>query len=236
MRFDRPLVPGTLLARYKRFLADVRLEDGTVVTAHCPNTGSMLGCAAPGSRVWLLPAASPGRKLAWSWELVQPPGGPLVGINTHRSNALVREALEAGRLPTLAGYPSLRPEARYGLEGSRVDFLLAGPGLPDCYLEVKNVTAAVREGIALFPDAVSARGTRHLREMIHVVRSGGRAVLMFCVQREDVREVRPADAIDPAYGRALREALAAGVEAMALRARLDTRGIELRTPLPVHCP
>lgn len=236
MRFDPPLVPGTLIQRYKRFLADVRLEDGSTITVHCPNTGSMLGCADPGSRVWLVHSPSPTRKYACSWEMTELPGGRHVGVNTHRGNALVREALEAGRLPELRDYTTIRPEAAYGREGSRVDFLLSAAGLPDCYLEVKNVTAAVQDGVALFPDAVSARGTRHLREMIHVTGSGARAVLLFCVQRDDVTEVRPADAIDPLYGRTLREALAAGVEALALRARLDARGIVLETPVPVVCP
>jgi sugar fermentation stimulation protein A len=236
LRFDPPLVPGTLLRRYKRFLADVRLEDGSTITAHCPNTGSMLGCADPGSRVWLVHAPSPTRKYAYAWEMTELAGGRHVGVNTHRSNALVRESLEAGLLPALHGYTRIRPEAAYGQEGSRVDFLLSANGLPDCYLEVKNVTAAVHEGVALFPDAVSARGTRHLREMMHVVAAGARAVLLFCVQREDVTEVRPADAIDPLYGRTLREALAAGVEAFALRARLDAQGITLQMRIPVHCP
>ncbi len=236
MRFDPPLVPGTLLQRYKRFLADVRLEDGSTITAHCPNTGSMLGCADPGSRVWLVHAPSPTRKYAYSWEMTELPGGRCVGVNTHRSNALVREALDAGLLPALHGYTTIRPEAAYGQEGSRVDFLLSADGLPDCYLEVKNVTAAVRDGVALFPDAVSMRGTKHLREMMHVVSAGARAVLLFCVQRDDVTEVRPADAIDPLYGRTLREALAAGVEAFALRARLDAQGIALQTRIPVRCP
>jgi sugar fermentation stimulation protein A len=236
LRFDPPLVPGTLIQRYKRFLADVKLEDGSTITAHCPNTGSMLGCADPGSRVWLVHAPSPTRKYAWSWELTELPGGRHVGVNTHRSNALVREALENGRLPGLGAYTTIRPEAAYGQEGSRVDFLLSAGGLPDCYLEVKNVTAAVQDGVALFPDAVSARGTKHLREMMQVVAAGARAVLLFCVQRDDVTEVRPADAIDPLYGRTLREALGAGVEALALRARLDAQGIVLETQIPVRCP
>lgn len=236
MRFDAPLVPGTLLRRYQRFLADVRLEDGTQITAHCPNTGSMLGCTEPGSRVWLVHAPSPKRKYAYSWELTELAGGRLVGINTHRSNALVREALDNGLLPALGGYTSVRAEATYGAEGSRVDFLLSATGRPDCYLEVKNVTAAVQDGVALFPDAVSARASKHLREMMQVVRSGARAVLVFCVQRDDVREVRAAGAIDPLYERTLRDALENGVEAMALRARLDPRGIVLQTAVPVHRP
>jgi sugar fermentation stimulation protein A len=159
-----------------------------------------------------------------------------VGVNTHRSNALAREAIENGRIAALAGYEAIQPEARYGLESSRIDFLLSAVSRPDCYLEVKNVTAAVAAGVALFPDAVSDRGTKHLREMMAMVANGHRAVLLFCIQRGDVAEVRPADAIDPAYGRTLREALARGVEAMAWRAIVSPEGIELATEVPVVCP
>jgi sugar fermentation stimulation protein A len=234
MKWASPLTEGRLVRRYQRFLADVDLG-GSIVTAHCPNTGSMLGCADPGSRVWLSPAANPGRKLAWTWEMVEA-DGTLVGINTGRANALVREAIESGAVPALSGYGSLRAEVRYGRESSRADFLLSGgPGAP-CYVEVKNVTAAVRGGVALFPDAVSERGTRHLREMMAMVRSGHRSVLVFCVQRDDVSEVRPADDIDPEYGGTLRKALKAGVEAVALRARVGMTEIRLDIPIPVVCP
>lgn len=233
--FDPPLVAGRLVRRYKRFLADVVLADGTAVTAHCPNTGAMLGCDRPDAPVWLRPSAGPRRKLPFTWELVEVGDGTLVGINTHRANSLVGEALEAGRIPALAGYPARRPEVRYGREGSRIDFLLQDPGgAPDCYLEVKNVTAAVTDGVALFPDAVTARGTRHLRELAGEVGAGRRAMVLFCVQRGDVTEVRPADAIDPAYGAALREAAAAGVEVAAWRAAITVAGAALDTPLPVR--
>src|SRR5574343_243807 len=187
MRFDPPLLEGRLIRRYQRFLVDVETPDG-VLNAHCPNTGSMQGCLVPGSRVWVSPASNPARKLAWTWELVETAPGVVVGVHTGRSNALVREALEAGLLPELAAYGRVRPEVRYG-QGSRVDFLLQQAGLPDCYLEVKNVTAAV-----------AGRGRRHLEEMAAMVAAGRRAVLVFCVQREDVARVRPAVALDPAYG------------------------------------
>jgi len=236
MKFDAPLVPGRLIQRYKRFLADVAMDGGGTITAHCPNTGSMLGCAEPGSRVWLTHAPSPTRKYAYGWELTQLAAGPCVGINTHRSNALVREAVAHGRIAALEGYETIRPEVKYGRESSRADFLFQGTGRPDCYVEVKNVTAAVTDGIALFPDAVSARGTKHLREMKAMVADGHRAVLVFCVQRSDVTEVRPADAIDTVYGRTLREALTAGVEAIAWRAEVEPEEIELRTEIPVRCP
>jgi sugar fermentation stimulation protein A len=236
MEFSSPLVPGRLIQRYKRFLADVVLDTGETITAHCPNTGSMLGCADPGSRVWLTHAPSPTRKYAYGWELTELADGIRVGINTHRSNALVREAVEGGRIAALGGYSAMRPEAKYGHESSRIDFLLSAAGRPDCYLEVKNVTAAVAAGIALFPDTVSDRGTKHLREMMAMVVEGHRAVLVYCVQRGDVAEVRPADEIDPVYGRTLREALANGVEAMAWRAVVSPQGIELATEVPVVCP
>lgn len=218
--------------RRNRFVAEVALEGG-LVEAHCPNTGSMLGCKAPGSRVWLSRAENPARKLAWTWELVEAEPGVLVGLHTGRSNALVEEAILAGRLPELAAYSALRREVRYGVENSRIDLLLEGAGLPPCYVEVKNVTAAVEGGRGFFPDAVTERGAKHLREMTEMVRLGARAVLVFCVQRGDVAEVRPADHIDPAYGRALREALAGGVEAVALAAKPTSEHIVLDNRLPV---
>lgn len=230
-----PLVAGRLRLRRNRFVAEVEL-DGRVVEAHCPNTGSMLGCKAPGSRVWLSRAANPGRKLAWTWELVEAAPDVLVGIHTGRANGLVEEALAAGLLPAWAGCSALRREVRYGREGSRIDLLLDFPGGPSGYLEVKNVTAAVEGGVALFPDAVSDRGAKHLRELIGVAEAGHRAAVVFCVQRSDVSEVRPADAIDPAYGRGLRQALAAGVEAHALVAAVTPAAIRLVRAVPVVCP
>ena len=232
MRFPTPLLEGRLLRRYQRFLADVDTAAG-ILTAHCPNTGSMQGCAEPGMRVWLSPATNPARKLAWTWELVEALPGVVVGMHTGRSNALVREAIEAGRVPELTGYPTIRPEVKYG-EGSRIDLLLTAPGRPDCYVEVKNVTAAVAGRIGYFPDAVTTRGTKHLREMSAMIAAGHRAVLVFCVQRGDVECVRPADHIDPVYGRTLREALAAGVEVIALGATVWPAGIELERRLAVE--
>lgn len=231
MRFPRPLATGTLLRRYQRFLADVRLEGGAVVTAHCPNTGSMLGLNAPGNRVWLSPAENPARKLAWTWEMVEVAGGP-VGIHTGRANTLVREALEAGLIPGLAGFSDCRAEARLSAS-SRTDLLLTHPGGP-CYVEVKSVTAAVMDGTGFFPDAVSARAVKHMRELAEKVAGGARAAVVFCVQRADVDEVRPADHIDPVFGAALRQAAAAGVELYALGARLSPAEIRLHRPLPVN--
>ena len=236
MKFPAPLVEGRLLRRYKRFLADVKLSAGETVIALCANTGSMMGCVDAGNRVWLSPATGATRKLAWTWEIVEINGGTLVGINTHRPNHLVREAIERGHIPELAGYERITPEVRYGAESSRIDWLLETKRRPACYLEVKNVTAAVSDKVALFPDAVSDRGAKHLREMMAVVRNGQRAVLCFCVQRGDVKEVRPADQIDPVYGRTLRQAIDCGVEVIAYRAQVTPSEIHLRYPLPVVCP
>jgi sugar fermentation stimulation protein A len=231
MRFSKPLVTGTLVRRYQRFLADVHLDCGQEVTAHCPNTGSMLGLKAPGNRVWLSPADNPARKLAWTWEMVEA-DGVTVGIHTGRANGLVREALEAGLLPGLAGFSDCRAEARLG-PNSRTDLLLTFPSGP-CYLEVKSVTAAVTEGVGFFPDAVSERAAKHMRELEQVVAAGARAAVVFCVQRGDVAEVRPADHIDSAFGAALRRAAAGGVELYALGAALTTSEIRLLHPLSVN--
>lgn len=224
--FESKLIPGVLIRRYKRFLADVDLAGLGRITAHCPNTGSMLGLARPGMRVWLREAGGTARKYRFSWELAEPSEGLLVGINTGRSNGLVQEALQHGSPAALAGFSSIRREVRVG--DSRLDFLLAGyPGRGDCYVEVKNVTAAVSAGVALFPDAVSERASRHLRELAELRRGGARCALVYCVQRPDVNRVRPAVQIDPQYAAALAEARAAGVEVFALGARISPAEIVL---------
>jgi sugar fermentation stimulation protein A len=234
LKFRGPLREGRLLRRYKRFLADVQLDSG-VITAACPNTGSMMGCCEPGSRVWLSESDSATRKYRHTWEIVEA-GGVMIGINTGLPNALVSEALAADTIAELAGYSGLRREVRYGEEASRVDFVLDSPERPACYVEVKNVTAAVTRGVALFPDCVSDRGSRHLRELIRLKARGARPVQLYCVQRGDVKEVRPADGIDPEYGRTLREAIAAGVEVLAYRAKVSPAEIRLSLRIPVVCP
>lgn len=234
MRFPSPLIPATLIRRYKRFLADVRLDDGRELTVHTPNTGAMTGCAEPGSRIWLRDTGNPARKYPLAWELSTTPGGALVGVNTHLANRLVREAIEGGVIPELRGYARIRQEVRYGEEGSRIDLLLQERGRADCYVEIKSVTLVRGEGEAAFPDAVSARGSKHLRELAHIVRGGDRAVLLFCVQRADARLVRPAADIDPLYARTLAEARRAGVEILAWRASVSPQAIELDTRLPVE--
>lgn len=232
MNFDKPLLEGVLIKRYKRFLADVELRDGCKVTAHTPNTGSMRGCDKPGSRVWLSDSRSSSRKYPLTWELLEPRAGVLVGINTTLSNTLVREAIEHGVVRELKGYGSVRSEVCYGVN-SRVDLLLEGGRGGSCYVEVKNVTL-VEKAMALFPDAVSVRGTKHLHELARVAATGTRAVIFYCVQREDATEVHPAEEIDPKYAHTLRQVLRAGVEALAYRAEVSTRGVELHTPLPVN--
>ncbi len=224
-----PLVPGTLIKRYKRFLADVTLEDGSVVTVHCPNSGSMKGCATHGSPVFLSRSANPGRKYPFTWELVESDGF-WAGINTALPNRLTREAIENGTIAELRGYDAIRPEVPYG-EHSRIDLLLEGRA-GRCFVEVKNVTL-VEDGRALFPDAVTVRGQKHLNELMRVVREGDRGVIFFTVQRGDGNSVSPADGIDPEYGRLLRLALANGVEALAYRALVTPGEIRLTERLPV---
>ena len=235
MKFEEPLVRATLVRRYKRFLADVRLADGTELIAHCANPGSMIGVMAPGSAVWLSPNTNPKAKLDYRWEMIEV-GGGLVGINTSRSNRIVEEAITEGRVPELGGYATMRREVRYG-QNSRIDLLLEGPGRSDapglCYVEVKNVTLC-RNGYAEFPDAVTARGAKHLRELSDMVGAGHRSVMVYLVQRMDCRTFRLARDIDPEYGAAFDKALAAGVEALAYGCRLTTEDITLDGPVHIH--
>jgi len=234
MLYPSKLVEGRLIRRYKRFLADIQLPEG-VVTAACPNTGSLMGCCEPGSRVWLSQHDRATRKYRHTWEIVEV-GKVMVGINTGLPNNLVAEAIGDGTIGELAGYETVRREVRYGEESSRVDFVLESPRREACFVEVKNVTAAASRGIALFPDCVSERGSRHLRELIRMRQQGVRPVQLYCVQRGDVREVRPADGIDYEYGQTLREAIATGVEVLAYRATVTPTEIRLSERIPVVCP
>lgn len=228
MRFPAPLVRATLVKRYKRFLADVRFDDGTEVTAHVANSGAMLGTAEPGMEVWLSPASNPDRKLKWNWELVTV-DGHLVGVNTAHPNGIVAESVAAGRIPELAGYETIRREVKYGVN-SRIDLLLEAPGRPKCWVEVKNVHLK-RGGWAEFPDAVTVRGAKHLAELTDRVRAGERAVMVYLVQRADCAGFRPAADIDPAYASALAQATRDGVEAICYTCRLSPEAIELADPL-----
>ncbi|MDX2464919.1 MAG: DNA/RNA nuclease SfsA [Porticoccus sp.] len=235
MYFSDSLLEGRLIKRYKRFLADVELANGEVLTAHTSNTGAMAGCSTPGGRVWLSRSDNPKRKYPHTWEVVEVAPDVLCGINTLRSNHLVAEAIETSVITELLGYSTIRREVNYGEERSRIDLLLeagASGNKPPCYVEVKNVTL-VEQGVAYFPDAVTVRGTKHLRELMAVVNAGMRAVIFFCVQRDDCSEVRPADDIDSEYGRVLREAIAIGVEAVAYQAKVGPEEIRLVNRIPV---
>jgi sugar fermentation stimulation protein A len=238
MQFREPLIRGALLRRYKRFFADVQLAGcGSTITAHCPNSGSMLSVDAPGSEVWLSRADNPARKLGFTWEIIRV-GDVFVGINTSRPNSLVAEAVNQGRVPELASYPILRREVRYGAN-SRIDLLLAGDDRPPCFVEVKNVTLRRTPGATApleFPDAVTARGTKHARELISVVRQGGRGVLLFLAQRGDGQVLAIAHDIDPKYAEALREAVAAGVETLCYGCAVSPERIDLARRLPIALP
>lgn len=228
MRFDPPLVPGRLLRRYKRFLADVEFDDGSVVTAHCPNPGSMRSLLRDGARVLLSDSMNPKRKLRYTWEMVRV-GSRWAGVNTMRTNHIVHEALRRGRVEELSEYGAIRPEAPMG-ERRRVDFLLS-EGDRLCYVEVKNVTLA--EGtVALFPDSVTLRGRAHLEELEKMVEAGHRAVMLYLVNRPDCDRCGPAEEIDPEYAKTLREVAARGVETIAYRAKVGRREIRLADRVP----
>jgi sugar fermentation stimulation protein A len=235
MRFTAPLVPATLVRRYKRFLADVMLPSGETVTAHCANPGAMTGLAAPGAPVWLSRSDNPKRKLSHSWELVEVDlgsGTELIGINTSNPNALAAEAIAAGLIPELIGYGTIRREMRYG-QNSRVDFLLEGPGCPPCYLEIKNVHLMRQRGLAEFPDAVTKRGAKHLKELAAMAAAGARAVMLYLIQIASAERFAVARDIDPAYGVQFDQARARGVEAIARRCRLTRDGIEVAEPIAI---
>lgn len=232
MHFPVPLVPARLVRRYKRFLADVELTSGEVVTAHCPNPGAMTGLADPGMTVWLEPNDDPKKKLRYGWRLVELPGGHWAGIDTAVPNRAVGEALRAGAIAELAAYETVRPEVKYG-ERSRVDFLLTQPGLPDAYVEVKNVHLRRTGTWAEFPDSVTARGAKHLAELSMMVQAGHRAVMLYVVQRDDCDRLRLAADIDPAYAAAFDKARNAGVEAIAYATTISREGVEIAGPMPV---
>ena len=233
MRFSPALEQGRLLRRYKRFLADIELATGEQLTIHCPNTGSMLNCMREGGLVWFSRSSDPKRKLPGTWEISETPQGRLACVNTGRANALVEEALRAGIITELAGFTALKREVAYGEEGSRIDFRLEFDGAP-AYVEVKSVTLGYADGTtAAFPDAVTQRGAKHLRELAKLARQGIRAVQLYCVNLTGIEAVRPADEIDMAYAQALKVAAAEGVEVLAYGTRLDAEGIVIDRRLPV---
>jgi sugar fermentation stimulation protein A len=230
MQFPSPLERGRLVLRYKRFFADVVMDDGREITAHCPNPGAMLGLNTPGLPAWLSWSDNPKRKLAHTLELVEADGG-LVGINTLHPNRLVAEALEANAIPELAGYASVRREVKYG-EASRVDFLLEDPARPRCWLEIKNCHLRRAGTLAEFPDCVAARSTRHLRELEAMVATGDRAVALFVVQRTDCDSFSPCADLDPAFAKGLAHAAEAGVEVLVYGCDITTDEVRIVRPMP----
>lgn len=238
MQFTDKLQQGILIRRYKRFLADIETEQSEF-TIHCPNTGSMKNCQDPGSRVWFTDSNNPNRKYPCTWQVVEVNHQHLVGINTGIANTLVREAIESGVVKELAGYATIRSEVPYGEQKSRIDLLLEGGGTYQdvpCYVEIKNVSLGLQGGLGVFPDAVTTRGHKHLRELMHMKAEGARSVLMFCVQHEGIDLVKPADDIDAEYGRLLREASSKGVEILAYKADFDIENsaVQLTTSIPVE--
>ncbi|MCI5107788.1 MAG: DNA/RNA nuclease SfsA [Pseudomonadales bacterium] len=227
MKLPEQLQAATLLRRYKRFLADIELADGSQLTIHCPNTGSMKNCQQAGSRVWYTLSDNPKRKYPGTWQLIEVDKKHLVGINTGLANKLVREAIESQRVGSLTSFDAIRSEVPYGEQRSRIDLLLQAEGKPPCYIEVKNVSLGQADGQGLFPDAVTQRGQKHLQELMEMVRQGNRAVLCFCVQHSGIDRLSPADEIDPDYADLLRQASAAGVELIALRASFDVQASEI---------
>ncbi|MNF84443.1 Sugar fermentation stimulation protein A [compost metagenome] len=233
MRFSPALETARLLRRYKRFLADIELASGEQITIHCPNTGSMLNCMVEGGQVWFSRSNDPKRKLPGTWEIGETPQGRLACVNTGRANALVEEALHAGIISELAGFTGLRREVAYGEERSRVDFRLEFADGP-AYVEVKSVTLGFEgSAVAAFPDAVTQRGAKHLRELAALARQGVRAVQLYCVNLSAIEAVRPAEEIDAVYAQALRAAVADGVEVLAYGTRVDGEQVYIDRALPV---
>lgn len=235
MQFQTPLVPAVLIRRYKRFLADMRLMDGREITAHCANPGSMMGLAEPGTKCWLEPNDDPKKKLKFGWRLVDHENGHFTGVDTSVPNRALRTALLQRQVPKLDHYPMVRAEVKYGAQ-SRIDFLLSGNDLPNCYVEVKSVTLSRQPGLAEFPDSVTARGAKHLAELADMARQGHRAVLLYLVQRTDAQSVTLAADIDPTYATAMTAAQAAGVEVIAIGTQISPQGVTPGAPLPFNFP
>ena len=230
------LVHARLIKRYKRFLADVRLDNDEMITVHCPNTGSMKNCVEENAEIWLSDSDNPKRKYRYTWEYLRTSRGHHIGVNAGKANQLVQSAIRDDLVEPLAGYDTIRPEVKYGDENSRIDLLLQDSKKQDCYVEVKSVTLLEdppSSGIGYFPDAVSERGAKHLRELIKMSQADARSVLFFCVQHTGIQEVRPADHIDREYGKLLREALDSGVEVLAYKVRKSNKGFRLWRDLPV---
>lgn len=231
MKFSEPLICGTLIKRYKRFLADVALNDGTIVTAHCPNTGAMTGCAEPGFEVWLCPSNDPKRKLKYTWEIAVDRHLNKIGINTQNANKIVGEALLEKRILELSQFEHIRKEVKYGSENSKIDFLLSGSDHAELYLEVKSVTL-LDGGVGKFPDTVTERGQKHLRELTQMVMQGKNAAIFFCVQHTGIQKVEIAQSLDPVYFDLMRVALDVGVKVYAYGTDIDQNRIVLGKAIP----
>ncbi|WP_437886940.1 DNA/RNA nuclease SfsA [Phytobacter sp. V91] len=231
MEFSPELKSATLIQRYKRFLADIVTPEGETLTIHCPNTGAMTGCATPGDTVWYSTSENTKRKYPHTWELTQTRAGALICVNTLRANSLTKEAILANSLPELTGYSALKSEVKYGTEASRIDFLLQAENRRNCYIEVKSVTLAEQKN-GFFPDAVTLRGQKHLRELMGVAASGDRAVILFAILHSAVEHFSPARHIDEQYARLLNDAQRQGVEILAYKAELSAKNMTLRLPLP----
>lgn len=231
MQFSTPLIQGTLIKRYKRFLADVKLADGSIVIAHCPNTGAMTGCAEPGWKVWLSQSNNPKRKLLFTWEVVLTSQLQWIGINTHKANILVKEAIQESKIDELRDYKTLQAEVKFGEENSRIDFLLTDPQKPDCYVEVKSVTL-LDNNVGYFPDAKTLRGQKHLRELSLIANQGKRAVLFFCVQHSGIQSVQVAKHIDPDYAKELKQAMLNGIQILCYGCKISSEKIYLNQSLP----
>jgi sugar fermentation stimulation protein A len=230
MRFQTPLVPATLIRRYKRFLADCLLPDGREITAHCANPGSMMGLAEPGCKIWLEPNDDPKKKLKYGWRLVDHENGHFTGIDTAVPNRVMGQALRRQQIAPLADYTDVQAEVKYG-QGSRIDYLLRAPGLPDLYLEIKSVTLCRQSGLAEFPDSVTKRGAKHLDELADMVAQGHRAAMLYLVQRTDCTAFDLARDIDPAYGHAFDAARAAGVEIFCFDTLISPRAVDMSGPV-----
>lgn len=233
MKFSTPLVPARLIKRYKRFLADAVLDDGREITAHCANPGSMMRLAEPGQKIWLEPNDDPKKKLKFGWRLVDHENGHFTGVDTSVPNRALKSALMANEIDGLKGYDLIRPEVKYG-ENSRIDFLLTGDNRSDTYVEVKSVTLKRQDGLAEFPDSVTARGAKHLMELSRVVEMGHRAVMLYLVQRTDCDRVALATDLDPHYAKTFKEAR--GIEVLAFDCLIDPIEIKLGKPLPFVSP
>lgn len=233
MKYSKQLLEGRLVKRYKRFLADVELATGEIITAHCANTGAMTGCQPENARVWLSVSENPKRKYPHSWELVELENKALACINTSITNGLVAEAIDQQLIEELSGYNELQREVVYGKEKSRIDMLLSSEN-SRCFVEVKHVTLKLAHQLGGFPDAVTLRGQKHMRELTQQVNQGNRAVLLFVVMRNDVERVEPARVIDPEYAKLLVAAAEQGVEIMAYKTHISSQGIHLINRVPVQ--